>query len=173
MSNQLQMVEGQVEAVNSTGPFNGRNGQYFKHTFTVNGMTCSKLANSNEFFEANPGDTVKLLVETVTTDSGSFNNIKKLDIKEKKSSFSNTGGKTTSSPEQITFTVKPTEAPFKSFKPKSPEEESAKNLSIARMNAVTSAVNFLTSSDTPTSMDKVFKLADEIVQYTMEPYHTK
>jgi len=172
---------GVLTEVKVTGPFQSSKGykDYFRHTYAIGDLKFSKILNKKDplFTE---GATVTVLYESIKTEKGVFNQIDKIVEAE-------TGTAASAAPfsdepvaaKPITVTIvktaTPSAAPILTKDTKI--SELAKNLSIARMNAVTSAIALVSNipiegiGEIPTIED-VLAVAQVILDFTTEPLNS-
>jgi len=144
----MQLTVGVVDDFKAYGPKQGKFGEYFSHEYVVGGEKFSKMTKSADPI-APIGSEVKILFNQNTTEKGTFNNIEKLEVVS------------SASAETAINRLK------KFAKVSVTQGLTAKDLSIARMNAVTSAVNLVPEG---AGLETALKVAEEIVKYTTEPY---
>ncbi len=194
----MQALQGQIEDFKLSGPHQSTKGfaDYFKHYYTINGKVFNKLNKHAEAL-APIGATVLVLFETKRTEKGEFNNIDKLTImagdipavtiktielnsttqqphKEEQKfnpplSTNKVGGGSYSN---VNSTNSFTSVPINYPSVTSRGSLTAKDLSIARQNAVTSAIRILSLQNINVgqpALETVISLANNIVEYTTEP----
>jgi hypothetical protein len=174
---------GVLTEVKVAGPFQSSKGykDYFRHTYAIGDLKFSKILNKKDpLFEE--GATVTVLYESIKTEKGIFNQIDKIVEAE-------TGTAASAAPfsdepvaaKPITVTIvktaTPSAAPVLTRTTDGKISELAKNLSIARMNAVTSAIALVSNipiegiGEVP-SLEDVLAVAQVILDFTTEPLNS-
>lgn len=176
---------GVLTEVKVAGPFQSNKGykDYFRHTYAIGDLKFSKILNKKDpLFEE--GTNVTVLYESIKTEKGIFNQIDK--IVEAEASTTTTAATSPFSDEQvpakpitvtIVKTATPSATPVLSRTTDGKISELAKNLSIARMNAVTSAIALVSNipiegiGEVP-SLEDVLAVAQVILDFTTEPLNS-
>jgi hypothetical protein len=153
----MQIITGTIKDFKTSEAKKGKFGDYFSHVYTIDEHKYSKFSKGSAP-EAVVGSLVSVVFELNKTDKGEFRNITKIEVKEAVKEV------------VVEKKVKLTDEMVDNLKPQiATSIITAKDLAIARMNAVTSALAFLGDKVTGTDLDEVLSIATRIVKYTTEP----
>lgn len=151
-----------VSNVEVRGPFvNKTTGDaYNRHIYVDHeGTEYFKFANTTASPEVKVGSTVKLLVDSTSNAKGTTNKIISLETVQEDT--------------MSTRVCKAVNPPITGKKVIN-STLTSKDLSIARMNALTTAVSLLSASgNTSCTLSDAVSLAEKIVSYTTEPYSSE
>lgn len=171
MSNLIQVT---IDGVEVKGPFEKKDktGWFKTCVLSAEGIKYTKFMNPDHEPEFKVGDKVQLLFDTNTGAKGAtYNNVKKAILLETSTSKT-TDVLHTPSDAPVTKSLSTTTVTTKPSKPTYSTTAQPKDLSMARMNALTNSVNFLTLIGIKDVTEStVFKIADRFVEYTTAPYN--
>lgn len=183
----MQTSTGVLTEVKVAGPFKSNKGykDYFRHSYSIGEQKFSKITNKAEpLFEQ--GTSVTVLFESIKTEKGIFNQIDKIVEAEEGTPASAAFAdeqKPSAKPVTITVTTiktptsvtSTTGTPTLSIDHK--VSDLTKNLMIARMNAVTSAIAYTSEQSAigngTQDIQEVLDIATEILKFTTEPLNHK
>lgn len=177
----MQTSTGVLTEVKVAGPFKSNKGfkDYFRHTYAIGDLKFSKILNKSDALFSE-GTTVTVLYEAIKTEKGIFNQIDKIVEAEKSTAatapFSDEQAPA-AKPITVTIVKTATPSPTPILSKDTKISELAKNLSIARMNAVTSAIALVSNipiegiGEVP-SLEDVLAVAQVILDFTTEPLNS-
>lgn len=165
-----QLITGTVEKV-AAYERKGKYGAFYEYQYTADGSVYKQLGKAATA-PIHEGDEVQILFDTKHDEKYGVQN-KVVDIK-----VLSEGNTVTTKPEaKSPFTSGLAQSTGDIRVPKTEKTSGGyltpRDISIARMNAVTSAIALLNLTSDTLTIEDVTAKADEIIKYTLEPYNSK